>query len=263
MTARANLGGAFRPTWITSIELSEPRADLVAPVTPYGVGYRYGQARVLVCLHGVPLAQMVVLLTRGRISASQLDTVVVRQLGERIAAHLEDDGLENVDPLSGATIPPAPASGCSGWGPSGARPPVSVVVCTRNRQDDLLTCVEALERLDYPDLEIVVVDNAPSDDATEVALAGRDFPRVRYAVEPRPGLSHARNLGVAEARGEIVAFTDDDVTVNARWVEALVRGFARTPRVVCVTGLVPAIELETPAQEFFDRKAIWARRFRP
>ena len=117
------------------------------------------------------------------------------------------------------------------------------------------------QRLDYPDLEIVVVDNAPSDDATEVALAGRDFPRVRYAVEPRPGLSHARNLGVAEARGEIVAFTDDDVTVDARWVEALVRGFARTPRVVCVTGLVPAIELETPAQEFFDRKAIWARRF--
>jgi GT2 family glycosyltransferase len=261
MSARAHRTSAFRPTWVTSVELSHARGELVAPATDDGPGHRYAQARVLVRLHGVPLEQLVVPLSDGRISANELDERVRDRLGERIAAHLTADGLGEVEPRDASPLPSEPPSGCSGWPPAGPRPPASVVVCTRNRPAGVLSCVRALERLDYPEFEIVVVDNAPSDDATEIALAGHDPSRVRYVVEERPGLSHARNRGVAEARGEIVAFTDDDVTVDVRWLDALVRGFARASDVVCVTGLVPAIELETAAQEFFDMKAIWACRF--
>jgi GT2 family glycosyltransferase len=65
------------------------------------------------------------------------------------------------------------------------------------------------------------------------------------------------------SRGSILAFTDDDVRVDASWLEALVRGFCRAARVGCVTGCVLPAELETEAQELFDAKAGWGSRFSP
>jgi GT2 family glycosyltransferase len=82
-------------------------------------------------------------------------------------------------------------------------------------------------------------------------------------VEPRPGLSRARNTGVAHATGAIVAFTDDDVIADPWWLRALVRGFARDDAVACVTGMVPSAEIETPAQAYFDRKVSWAETCQP
>ena len=254
--------GVFRPVWITAVELSGPREDLVVPPAPQGVGHRYLEARVLVCLHGAPLGQLTVPLVQGRLTVARLDEAIRRDLAEELAAHLDADGLPGT-PDPGTAISPAPASGCRRWGPAGDRPPVSVVVCTRDRPAEILRCLDALELLEYPDFEIVVVNNAPPDDSTARAIAAHDFARVRYVVAPRPGLSRARNFGVTQARSEIVAFTDDDVTVDRMWLEALVRGFARAPEVGCVTGLVPALELETRAQALFDRKMISASRFEP
>ena len=96
------------------------------------------------------------------------------------------------------------------------RPMISVVVCTRNRPQSLLATLRSLTAMSYRPFEVVVVDNAPSSEATrEAVLAeyGGD-PRVRYVREPRPGLSCARNRGIEEAAADIVAFTDDDVIVD-------------------------------------------------
>ena len=104
-----------------------------------------------------------------------------------------------------------------------------------------------LTELDHPDYEVIVVDNRPAG-APPV-----DLPGARVVRETRPGISAARNRGLAEATGEIVAFTDDDVEVDRRWLRALGERFARTPELAAVTGLVVPAELETPAQIFFEQ----------
>jgi GT2 family glycosyltransferase len=81
-----------------------------------------------------------------------------------------------------------------------------------------------------------------------VELAG-----VRVVSEPRPGISAARNRGLAVATGDIVAFTDDDAEAEPAWLRALGERFARQPDVTAVTGLAVPRELETPAQIWFEQ----------
>jgi GT2 family glycosyltransferase len=127
---------------------------------------------------------------------------------------------------------------------------VTVAVCTRDRPQDLACCLEALGALRYPALELLVVDNAPATGDTEHLVLAR--PGVRYVREARPGLDWARNRAIAEATGDILAFTDDDVVVEPGWVAALAAVFRDDPRVAAVTGLVLPLELETPAQRLFE-----------
>ncbi len=127
---------------------------------------------------------------------------------------------------------------------------VSVVVCTRERPDDLRKCLESLRRLDPAPTEIIVVDNAPRSDATRRVV--ESMPGVRYVVEPQPGLSVARNTGLRHSIGDLVAFTDDDVLVHAGWVGRLRAAFAE-PAVMAVTGLILPAELDTPAQLYFEQ----------
>lgn len=142
---------------------------------------------------------------------------------------------------------------------------VSVVVCTRDRPDALRRSLAALLGLQYPHTEIVVVDNAPGSDgaADVVAATARHDRRVRYVVEPRPGLSRARNRGVVEAEGAVVAFTDDDTVADPEWLHGILRGFDRDERVGCVTGLVLATALEGAAEQYFDRRVSWASSHEP
>jgi GT2 family glycosyltransferase len=143
----------------------------------------------------------------------------------------------------------------------GPFPLVTVAVCTRDRTADLAICLDALGRLDYPALDLLVVDNAPSNDATE-RLVRATYPNVRYIREPRPGLNWARNRAIMEAHGEIIAYTDDDVVVDARWVSALAQIFAENPEVMAVTGLVVPYELETKAQILFEEYGGFGRGFK-
>lgn len=132
-------------------------------------------------------------------------------------------------------------------------PSVSVVVSTVvDRIEDLGRLLDVLEHLDYPEHEVLVVDNrvrVPADDALPALLAGR---AVRLVEERRPGLSAGRNAGVAAARGEVVAFTDDDVRVDPRWLRALGERFVREPGLDAVSGVVLPAELETPAQVWYE-----------
>lgn len=110
----------------------------------------------------------------------------------------------------------------------------SIIVCTHNRRERLLRCLQTLMSLEVPagiHWELLVVDNNSSD-GTRAAVEsfGRRAPfPIRYAFEPRQGKSFALNTGIALARGGIVAFTDDDVSVEPGWLRAILDAFARSP----------------------------------
>lgn len=128
--------------------------------------------------------------------------------------------------------------------------PISVVICTRNRATDLNVALEALQALPCKPAEIVVVDNAPTDDRTAVVV--RRFSDVIYCHEPRPGLDIARNSGVRMATMPVVAYVDDDVQVHAQWAYHIWKTF-QEPAIMAMTGLVIAAELDTEAQLIFEK----------
>jgi GT2 family glycosyltransferase len=138
-------------------------------------------------------------------------------------------------------------------------PPISVVVCTRDRPDQLRDVLSSLCELDYPDFELLVVDNNPVSGLTPPVVASFAEDRVRLLEARGQGLSIGRNVGVKAAKHDIIAFTDDDVVVERSWLRNLAYGFARNARVACVCGMVPSAELATPAQSYFDRRVGWAR----
>ena len=177
--------------------------------------------------------------------------ILIRESG--VPVHFTESPLD--DGLATVTISPFDDEPDSGEVSSR---PVSVVVCTRERPEHLRSALASLARLDHPDLEIIVVDNAPKTDATARVVEECDDPRVRLVTEPTPGLSPARNTGLVAASHEIVAFTDDDVVVDRQWITGLLAGFARADDVACVCGLVPSGELRTPSQAYFDWRVSWA-----
>ena len=102
-------------------------------------------------------------------------------------------------------------------------PRVSVVVNTYQRAAALADTLDGLRRLDGPEVEVVVV-NGPSTDSTE-ALLQREAGRIKVGTCPQRNLSISRNVGIALAAGDIVAFIDDDAVPEPDWVEALVSGY--------------------------------------
>jgi len=127
---------------------------------------------------------------------------------------------------------------------------VSVVICTRDRPEQLVRCLRSLQSLVSPPHEIIVIDNAPRSDATQRLVT--HYPAVRYYCEPRPGLSIARNTGISQATGSLIAFTDDDVEVHPHWIEQLRTAF-QFPEVMAMTGLILPARLETEAERVFQQ----------
>jgi glycosyltransferase involved in cell wall biosynthesis len=143
-------------------------------------------------------------------------------------------------------------------------PSITVVVCTRDRADQLRSSLAAILLLDYPRFDVVVVDNASRTNATSDLLANEFVdPRIEFVAEPVAGLSRARNTGLLRATGDIVAFTDDDVVVDRYWLRQLAEAYAAAPGIDCVTGLVPSGELRTRVQGFFDDRVTWSKSIRP
>lgn len=99
---------------------------------------------------------------------------------------------------------------------------ISVIVCTRNRSDSIEETLKSLVRLDYPEFEILVVDGSNGRDQTNTKMLARQY-GAKYIPESRPGLSLARNTGIANATGEIIAFTDDDCIPARDWLKQTVK----------------------------------------
>jgi hypothetical protein len=233
---------------VGQVELSEGVPDVEVPTR---TGPTYSVARLLIRLHGQPLGFVTPPLVDGRLAASAIAEQVSGELRSQVNAHLVEDGLEPVASIMAAGVGAVRDSRCRRR-PAGGRgePLVTVVVATRDRPQSLARCLRALAALTYARFEVIIVDNAPSTRETLAVVqqqSGLDA-RVRYVRELRPGVSCARNRGLGEARGELVAFTDDDVVVDPGWLDGVVRGFDRSQSVACVTGLVPSARLDTAEQ---------------
>ena len=128
---------------------------------------------------------------------------------------------------------------------------VTAVLITFNRAHLLGPAIDALlsQSGNSPQYELVVVDNNSTDDTRGVieARMSRAGHRLRYVFEAQQGISFARNAGIANARADIIAFTDDDVRVTCGWVRAIKEALDTHPYVDCVGGrILPVWEAPPP-----------------
>ncbi len=131
-----------------------------------------------------------------------------------------------------------------------ARPFVSVVVCTCEREAQLRVLLPALQRQEYGEFETVVIDNSPGQGAVAemVRRAG-----ARYVAERRRGIRYARNAGRRAARADLVAFIDDDCLPERGWLAALVSGFQRRDVGACTGSILP-LQVRTDAQRLLETR---------
>lgn len=132
-------------------------------------------------------------------------------------------------------------------------PSLTVAICTKDHPDDLKKCLQRLHAVCEEDggtEEILVVDNAPSDDATKRLVDS--WPGVGYVHEPKPGLNFARNRALHESTTDFLAFVDDDVLVDKHWLTGWRTALAANPDAAAFTGLVLPSELQTRAQILFE-----------
>jgi glycosyltransferase involved in cell wall biosynthesis len=126
-------------------------------------------------------------------------------------------------------------------------PSCSVVICTRLRAELLARCLGSLTVLEHPRYELIVVDNTAGEREVEdlAAEAG-----ARYLVEPREGLSRARNAGARAALGEIIAYIDDDAVAEPTWLSRHAAAF-EDPELMATTGRILPTSLESPAARIY------------
>ncbi|MFJ2930071.1 glycosyltransferase [Streptomyces massasporeus] len=153
--------------------------------------------------------------------------------------------------------------GAAVFGGPGQPPFTTVVVATRERAGQLARALDSLLAQDHPRFEIVVVDNAPVTDETRELVERKYAERVRYVCEPVPGLAAAHNAGLDAVRGEVAAFTDDDVVADPRWLTELTAPFAADAGLGCSTGLILPARLTTPAQVLLESHGGFAKGFTP
>ncbi|HEY7027875.1 MAG TPA: glycosyltransferase [Gemmatimonadales bacterium] len=220
------------PTAVLDLDAERLPGEIALPA-------RYGHALVLFRWKGKPVGQVTLTAREGRISGARIREALADRSGPILHQWLHD----YLDRNSRSGLPLLPAT---------------VAVCTRDRPGDLSNCLFALSRLRDQGQEVLVVDSASRSDQTQQVVA--QFPGVRYLREERPGLDIARNRALREARHSIVAFTDDDAEPDPDWLYHLTQGFDDR-RVLAVTGLTMPLELETPAQEWFERTNGFGRGF--
>lgn len=126
------------------------------------------------------------------------------------------------------------------------------MICTFNRASTLKDTLESFLKIELPTdvpVELLVVDNNSSDETPLIArtFADRHSNVVRVVREPRSGLSYARNTGIKAAKGDIIAFADDDVYFDSKWVIELASVFGQDPEAYCMGGKsIPLFEDSKP-----------------
>jgi GT2 family glycosyltransferase len=250
----SNQATDYIPVRILEIELGEPLPTISAFDEKKGSCYQ--RAYCVVRLHTQPLGLIELTFATNELSPDEYLPTIWSALNEQVNDHLQQDALPAVTELTANGLSSLNVPLCIGEREQFLTdaPFVSVIVPTHNRPEQLALCLNSLMALRYSQYEIIVVDNAPSTNTTAdlIQRLSRCTPNIRYVREERQGSSLARNCGMKVARGEILAFTDDDVVVDAYWLLELVRAISSDEKVACATSLVLPMELETQAQAWFE-----------
>lgn len=253
------------PTKIVTVELGQPLPQTIDEAA------NYERIWVIVMRYGIPLGRLIINNYYTPVLAEQLRSEIVRQMSQRVIGQQDYALSEDFAWAAGmlAKIPaefaaePELADLLPELKPRiGQRFFLSIVVCTCDRPGDLRLCLHSLAKLEpgRHHLELIVVDNNPASGQTEPVV--REFAGLRYETELRPGVAYARNKGLKAAQGDIVAYIDDDVVVPPHWPKRILAPFS-DERVMCVSGLVLPLELETRSQELFETYGALGRGYRP
>lgn len=239
----------FPPAMMVEVELTESLPRL-------SYDGQHELAWVLARLHGEPVGTCVIRLDQPGLSPDELGALLWTELSEPVTVRFGQAGLPVPTMLSGDGL----VADAATWpfllrrhAVLAKAPFISVVLCTRDRVDQVERCLRHLDQQEYPAYEVVVVDNAPTSDAVRTTVERHDgHVDYHYTVEPRGGLSWARNAGVAAASGEIIAFLDDDEEPDRYWLAGIAGGFDRGSDIGCVTGMIAPARLDTPVQWWFE-----------
>ncbi len=215
------------PYTITEIEVTQPLPTICIPESDTGIA-------LILRRKDRPIGfLMKALPAKSVLTPEELAQLISREVGTKL---LQESIREEL-------VPPAAST---------PLPSLTVAICTKDRPENLARCLKSLLNLQKPGsgasycFEILVVDNAPADERTKELVAS--LPSVHYVREPKPGLNFARNRALQEATAEILAFLDDDVTVDRRWLAGLMEAWVENPDAAAFTGQVLPYELTTKAQ---------------
>ena len=138
--------------------------------------------------------------------------------------------------------------------PESSSPRITALVCTHNRGGSLTNTLKSILANTHPNFEVIVVDQSVNRDTSDAVIPFLTDARLRYIPQSGQGLGRARNLGIAEASGEIVVMTDDDCTVPPNWLDIMEGIFTDHPQVAVafcnvsagphdpLTGFIPAYQ---------------------
>jgi glucosyl-dolichyl phosphate glucuronosyltransferase len=122
-------------------------------------------------------------------------------------------------------------------------PSLTLIVPTYRRPNDLLRCLESVQRQSLDEFELLVVDNAADPVVARMVSDFNLHARIaaQYVAEPRLGLHNARHAGVRAATGDVLVFTDDDATFHVDWLAGYARSFQQNPEMVAAGGPVKPV----------------------
>jgi glycosyltransferase involved in cell wall biosynthesis len=215
------------------------------------------RALVLVRMFSEPIGMLSEHLPADSMDPSNLARAIVRNFGSRLRERFADCGLawDGQLPTGGLRPRQTPSFLTSRERVLREGPQMTVAVCTRDRPEGLAVLLASLGAQDYQRMRVLVVDNAPSDDRTRqvvLTAARKHLFDIDYVIEPRPGLSWARNRAIDVSNGEVIAWADDGERCDRWWATELARGFVEVPEASAVTGIMVPGELATKSRAWFE-----------
>jgi GT2 family glycosyltransferase len=244
------------PGRLPAIVLDVDVANGIPSVPAVSGDRRIERAWMLVRVFTEPLGVMMVDVPDTGLAQYRVATEIERRFGAQIGPRVAAAGGDGTAalPIRGIETPATAPYLAAREEVMRDAPPITVVICTRERPEGLRASLDSLLAQRYFRYRILVVDNAPTTFGTEdvVAEYARHAP-VEYLCEPRPGLSNARNAAVAAAPGEVLAWIDDDVVADPFWLAEIARALAEHPDADVISGMIVPAELETDAQIWFEQ----------
>jgi glycosyltransferase involved in cell wall biosynthesis len=235
-----NVGQMTAPCLRLDVEMSGEVAVVPPRADPCGARCVW----LLVSVHTEVIGSLIVEIPEEGLTAEELTAAILSELGGEILPRLDGAGLGE---------PPLPDFLARRRDVLEKAPKMTVVVCTRERPEGLEACLKSLLAQEYPDFSVLVVDNAPVTEGSKSVVDRLSSPKIRYIVEPRKGLSRARNKALEVVSDGIVAWIDDDEIADPHWLAELARGFYDHPEADAVGGVMVPGELETSAQVWFEQ----------